>query len=244
MNAAAWKYGHENQIMLDGTFGICDSRLLLFIVMVIDENRRGVPVAFLMFSAPTGKKQSSSGYNTEILTKLICAWKEDLQNVGTVTRFWGWSSSWKNHRNKLLKGKSRLKIDLKHRLKRLEDSLVETKTIQDARGKLPKERELLSQLRDETSIQKAIAHVDYLDSYWTTDNLWKSWSDFGRKVAPSLLECETDGVHCHSDHQSSRIVQWSAQAKTLATMAKWGPPYSSGRSHPDPDHPHSPIYLP
>ena len=28
MKAAAWKYGSQSQIMLDGTFGICDKRLL------------------------------------------------------------------------------------------------------------------------------------------------------------------------------------------------------------------------
>ncbi|KAJ6479863.1 hypothetical protein C8R45DRAFT_772117, partial [Mycena sanguinolenta] len=76
MNEAAWKYGHENQIIVDGTFGICDSRLLLFIVMVVDENRKGIPVAFLLFSAPTGNRQSSAGYDTAILTKLIRAWRD------------------------------------------------------------------------------------------------------------------------------------------------------------------------
>lgn len=52
MNEAAWKYAYRSQIILDGTFGICDKRLLLFIVMGIDEHRRGVPLAFLIFSAP------------------------------------------------------------------------------------------------------------------------------------------------------------------------------------------------
>ncbi|KAJ7936975.1 hypothetical protein B0H13DRAFT_2431003 [Mycena leptocephala] len=238
MNAAAWKYGHENQIILDGTFGICDSRLLLFIVIVIDKNGKGVPVAFLMFSAPTGNKQSSSGYNTEILTKLIRTWKEsltgcasrhgfpsvvfcpctcitdtDLKERGAlfavfpsiwllICRF-HLRQSWKNHRNKLLKGKSRLKIDLKHRLKRWEDSLVKTQTIEDARTLLATERELLTELGAGKSILKAIEHINYLDGYWTTDNLWKSWSDFGRKVAASLLGCEMDGVIPTTNHLES-----------------------------------------
>jgi hypothetical protein len=83
MNAAAWKYGHQNQIILDGTFGVCDSRLLLFIIMVVDENKNGVPVAFLIFSALAGNKQSSAGYNTEILTKLIGVWKDSLMKCGS-----------------------------------------------------------------------------------------------------------------------------------------------------------------
>jgi hypothetical protein len=78
MNEAAWKYGHEKQIILDGTFGICNSRMLLFIVMAIDENRKGIPIAFLMFSAPTGNKQSSAGYDTGILTKLLRKWSSRI----------------------------------------------------------------------------------------------------------------------------------------------------------------------
>ncbi|KAJ7735193.1 hypothetical protein B0H16DRAFT_1731455 [Mycena metata] len=238
MNAAAWKYGHEDQIILDGTFGICDSRLLLFIVMVVDEDRKGVPVAFLMFSAPSGNKQSSSGYNTEILTKLLREWKTSLTKCAQRHGFPGvvfcpytcitdtdlkergalfavfpsiWllicrfhlRQSWKNHRNKLLKGKSRLKIDLKHRLKRFEDSLVATQTIEDARTLLLQEKALLIELGTGKAVQKSIQHIEYLDGYWTTDNLWKSWSDFGRKVAASLLGCEMDGVIPTTNHLES-----------------------------------------
>ncbi|KAJ7880819.1 hypothetical protein B0H13DRAFT_2541220, partial [Mycena leptocephala] len=48
-----------------------------------------------------------------------------------------------------------------------------------------------------------IEHINYLDGYWTTDNLWKSWSDFGRKVAASLLGCEMDGVIPTTNHLES-----------------------------------------
>jgi hypothetical protein len=39
---AAYKYGHEGLILLDGTFNVSDKRVLLFIVMVIDENWKGM----------------------------------------------------------------------------------------------------------------------------------------------------------------------------------------------------------
>ena len=58
MDEAAWRFGHENQILLDGTFGICNKRILLFISMVLDEERKGIPVSFLMFSAPSGNRQT------------------------------------------------------------------------------------------------------------------------------------------------------------------------------------------
>ena len=78
MKEAAWKYAHNSQIMLDGTFGICNRKMLLFIVMGIDEDRKGVPLAFLLFSAPTKNKQTSAGYDTEILTELLREWKLSL----------------------------------------------------------------------------------------------------------------------------------------------------------------------
>lgn len=42
--------------------------------MGIDDLRKGVPLAFLLFSAPAGNKHTAAGYNTEILTKLLKEW--------------------------------------------------------------------------------------------------------------------------------------------------------------------------
>ena len=67
MDAAAWEYGHHSQVMLDGTFGVCTTRLLLFIAMAVDEQGKGVPIAFFLFSAPTGNRATHAGYNTAIL---------------------------------------------------------------------------------------------------------------------------------------------------------------------------------
>jgi hypothetical protein len=84
MDNASWKYGHKNQIILDGTFGVCDSRLLLFIVMGVDERRKGIPLAFLLFSAPAGNQQTSAGYNTQILTELLRDWKRHMEQNGST----------------------------------------------------------------------------------------------------------------------------------------------------------------
>ncbi|KAJ3884390.1 hypothetical protein GG344DRAFT_35471, partial [Lentinula edodes] len=51
MDEASRMYAHHSQLILDGTFGVCSSRLLLFIAMAIDEDRKGVPIAFFLFSA-------------------------------------------------------------------------------------------------------------------------------------------------------------------------------------------------
>lgn len=78
MDTSAWKYGHKSQIILDGTFGVCSTRLLLFIIMAVDEKGRGVPLAMLLFSAPTGSRATHAGYNTDILAELIGEWKSHL----------------------------------------------------------------------------------------------------------------------------------------------------------------------
>ncbi|KAJ7033561.1 hypothetical protein C8F04DRAFT_1260815 [Mycena alexandri] len=240
MNRAAWMYGHDSQIILDGTFGVCDSRLLLFIVMAVDENRKGVPVAFLLFSAPSGNKQTSSGYDTKILTKLLQKWSESLNKCAHLYGFAGvifrplsaitdtdlkergaliiifpdiWllicrfhlRQSWCNHRNKLLKGKSPVMLDLKRRMAALETGLVATQTIEAARELLEAERQVMVKLAaaHKRPARKAMELINYLDTYWTTDNLWKSWSDYGRTVLSSLLNRPAEGVTPTTNHLES-----------------------------------------
>ena len=78
MKAAAWKYVHQKQLILDGTFGICDSRVLLFIALGVDEENKGVPLAFFLFSAPSGNQATHAGYDTTILHELLVAWRDSL----------------------------------------------------------------------------------------------------------------------------------------------------------------------
>jgi hypothetical protein len=80
----AWKYVHHSQLVLDGTFGICSARLLLFIALRKDEDGKGVPVAFFLFSAPTGNKATHAGYNTEILRELLSHWKGTMGSKPSV----------------------------------------------------------------------------------------------------------------------------------------------------------------
>ncbi|KAL0062929.1 hypothetical protein AAF712_010191 [Marasmius tenuissimus] len=79
MKEMAWKYGHKKQVLLDGTFGICEKKMLLFILLGTDEDRHGVPLAFLLFSAPSGNKLTSSGYDSVILAKLLKSFKDGME---------------------------------------------------------------------------------------------------------------------------------------------------------------------
>ncbi|HEV7738441.1 MAG TPA: hypothetical protein VGO47_13865 [Chlamydiales bacterium] len=74
MRAAAWKYAHNGQLILDGTFGVSDTRLLLFIALGINETGKGVPLTFFLFSAPTGNQATHAGYDSAILTEVLQAW--------------------------------------------------------------------------------------------------------------------------------------------------------------------------
>jgi len=43
-------------MMLDRTFGVCNKKMLLFIIMGIDEKHHGIPLAFLLFFTPSVNK--------------------------------------------------------------------------------------------------------------------------------------------------------------------------------------------
>ncbi|KAJ6478228.1 hypothetical protein C8R45DRAFT_1063287 [Mycena sanguinolenta] len=199
MKEAAWKYGYQSQIVVDGTFGVCDSRLLLFIVMGIDEDKKGVPLAFLLFSAPTGNQLSSSGYDTDILAKLLKLWRVSLETFrggkylkerGALIRVFPGvfllickfhlRQSWRNHRNKLVKGRS---------AESLEERLVSTTTLASAITIIEDER----RTSHGAPAERGLLHLEYLLTYWLSFDLWASWSDFGRYTAAKILGCDFDG---------------------------------------------------
>ncbi|KAK7001142.1 hypothetical protein R3P38DRAFT_3327238 [Favolaschia claudopus] len=189
MKEAAWKYGYKSQIVVDGTFGVCDSRLLLFIVMGIDEEKKG-------------NQLSSSGYDTSILAKLLKTWRASLEKFrdgkpfvvlerGALLQVFPFivllickfhlRQSWRNHRNKLVKGKSAESLEVKARLRLVEEKLVATTTWDERRTS------------HGAPAEKGLLHLDYLSSYWLSYELWASWSDFGRYTAAGILGCGFEG---------------------------------------------------
>ncbi|KAF7972050.1 hypothetical protein HWV62_19189 [Athelia sp. TMB] len=86
MDDAAWRFAHNSQLILDGTFGVCSSRLLLFIAMAIDDDGKGTPIAFFFFSAPTGNKATHAGYNRDIIRELLRKWRDHL-SIGRPCTF-------------------------------------------------------------------------------------------------------------------------------------------------------------
>ena len=236
MREAAWKYGHESQIILDGTFGVCDKKILLFIVMGVDERGKGVPLAFLLFSAPSGNRHTAAGYNTEVIARLLGEWKKslgerdgkafeawvaitdtDLMERGALLivfpRIWllickfHIRQSWRNHRNKELKGDSPLYIDVKNQLRKVEQCLIHTTSLDKAQAIIRDEAEVLDVVKRQGHVavaEKGLKHLNnYLLGYWCTESLWCSWSDYGRQVAANILNCPLEGVLPTTNHLES-----------------------------------------
>jgi hypothetical protein len=59
MRQSTWELAHQIQLILDGIFSLCDSQVLVFIAMAINEAKSGVPLAFFPFSAPAGKQSDT-----------------------------------------------------------------------------------------------------------------------------------------------------------------------------------------
>ena len=76
--AMAWQYGHNKLLLLDGTFGVNSARSLLFIGMVIDADRKGIPVVFIHFTARKSTTAAHADYNSELLEDLLCKWKHGM----------------------------------------------------------------------------------------------------------------------------------------------------------------------
>lgn len=88
MREAAWTYCHGRQLVLDGTFGIATSRLLLWIALAVNERNEGIPIALFLFSAPTGNRATHAGYNTDIIAELLQYWRDWLnESAPENTRF-------------------------------------------------------------------------------------------------------------------------------------------------------------
>ncbi|KAI1781670.1 hypothetical protein LXA43DRAFT_977973 [Ganoderma leucocontextum] len=206
MRNAAWRYAHGSQLILDGTFGLCDRKLLLFILMATDEKGRGVPLAFLLFSAPSGNQQTSSGYNTEVLTRLLGHWRESLgdQDGHPFAPRVAITDTDLKERGALLK----VFEDIWLLLCKFHAALMETRSHEAAKAHVAEERRVLEELRvddplSDTAVTAALKHVDYLSNYWLDIDLWKSWSLYGREFAAERLGCEVEGVIPTTNHLES-----------------------------------------
>jgi hypothetical protein len=74
----AWEYGHNGIIHFDGTFGFSNKKVLLFVLLIINQDNKGIPIGYLLFSAASGAQRASSSYNHSILKELLKQYKDKL----------------------------------------------------------------------------------------------------------------------------------------------------------------------
>ncbi|KAF5381270.1 hypothetical protein D9615_008377 [Tricholomella constricta] len=227
MDHAAWEYGHRSQLVLDGTFGVCSTRLLLFIAMVIDKNRKGVPVAMFLFSAPTGNRATQAGYNTAVLRELLTKWKGHLGKNGGGEPFTvhvAITDTDTKERAALLdvagpiierkffalvrkvnSGKIMFGISCGEQIE-----LISSVDYDSAMAIIEQSRSVMTGLlaiSDNTAAAAAgnagIKHLNYLTSNWMSLTMWRSWSDYGRLAASAVLKIPVDGVVPTTNHLES-----------------------------------------
>ncbi|KAF8579840.1 hypothetical protein K439DRAFT_1648372 [Ramaria rubella] len=223
MKEAAWKYAHRNQVVLDGTFGICDRRILLFIALGVDETGKGVPLAFFLFSAPTGNRATQAGYDTAILHQLLKEWRDslgvrngeeftplvaitdtDTKERGALTLVWPdiWLILCKFHIRQCWT--NRHKKQLVHgRLRALETQLLDTVQHMITQQLIAQETETLISLKANTEMTTAAnAGLSYLK--YLTDtmpmSLWHGWSKQGHVKASHMLGIPVEGVIPTTNH--------------------------------------------
>ncbi|KAH9895806.1 hypothetical protein C8Q73DRAFT_664898 [Cubamyces lactineus] len=220
MRQAAWRYCHDAQLILDGTFGLCDSRVLLWIAMGVDEGNRGMPVALFLFSAPTGNKATHAGYDTTILIELIRSWRDWLSLPDHAPPVVSGQIL------KLLNSPWRSRVEAA--LRALEEALLDSHQHEDALRLLSREEVAFSQAATgDAEEQKAATAIQdfvcYLRGTWMPKEMWYSWSKRGRMDAATLMDVALERVLTTSNHLESfngnlkgaHITQWQHSGRRL-----------------------------
>ncbi|RXW16666.1 hypothetical protein EST38_g9180, partial [Candolleomyces aberdarensis] len=78
MREAAWKFGHQRHVLMDLTFKFSSAPALLMILMAFNSDSKGVPIGFFVFTAREWTRAAHSDYNTDVLTRLLHAYKKGL----------------------------------------------------------------------------------------------------------------------------------------------------------------------
>ncbi|KAI0258025.1 hypothetical protein BC834DRAFT_837033, partial [Gloeopeniophorella convolvens] len=230
MEEAAWMHVHNSQLILDGTFGISSSRLLLWIAMGLDSDRRGLPVALFLFSAPAGALATHAGYDTEIVSRLLTTWKTwlssrpsakgrvfepavaitdtDAKERGALIATWPSITLLlcKFHLRQCWTNKRIHLLRLYSQLKCTcaINRLIQSTHHETAKAAVAAERQHFLKLQGDRSSKpsadKGLAFLAYLDSFWMRKDMWRSWSQSGRVEAAARMGIPIDGVLPTTNH--------------------------------------------
>jgi hypothetical protein len=71
MRECMWQFAHGGQLLADITFGFSSTHANLMILMAIDNQFKGMPIAYIVFTACADTKAMHVDYNTKLMEKLI-----------------------------------------------------------------------------------------------------------------------------------------------------------------------------
>jgi hypothetical protein len=71
MRERAWQFAHGGQLLADITFGFSSARANLMILMAIDNQFKGVPIAYIVFTACADTKAVHADYDTALMENVM-----------------------------------------------------------------------------------------------------------------------------------------------------------------------------
>ena len=95
--------------------------------------------------------------------------------------------SWRNHRNKELKGDSPLHIDVKNRLRRVEERLIHTTSLHEARAIIGDEAEVLEEVKQQGHTAVMEKGLNHLNHYLLGYCAWRAYGAAGPIMGVKLL---------------------------------------------------------
>ncbi|KAJ3874903.1 hypothetical protein F5051DRAFT_462323 [Lentinula edodes] len=209
MDEAANKYTHHSQLILDGTFGICSSRLLLFIAMAVDEDRKGL--------LDHWKTHLVRKYGT--FNPYTCITDTDMKERRALLQVWNkitllicrfhLRQCWTNHRKKVLTGSQGdyWKNYVREHLQSIEILLIATVEHSAAINHLSQSRVYLAGLganpEAKSALKGGLSHLDYLNKHWMSVPMWQTWSEWGHVAASVLLNVTVEDVIPTTNHLKS-----------------------------------------
>ncbi|KAJ3566546.1 hypothetical protein NP233_g6934 [Leucocoprinus birnbaumii] len=78
MKHAAWEHAHKKQVLMDLTFGFLLARALLLILLTLNDQGTGIPIAFIVFTAQETAWAVHADYNSSVLTWLLGIFKTQM----------------------------------------------------------------------------------------------------------------------------------------------------------------------
>jgi len=137
--------------------------------------------------------------------------------------------SWKNHRDKVLKGNTPAVALVSNCLRGIEGTLVKTTSIDVAKSLIAEEVLALEAMKideiSESAAQGGLEHLHYLSSYWiSTKDLWASWSDFiFLPTSNSVVQSRPQAAfHSHAIHPThSRLTRIPSRTTFAYLTVDW-----------------------